>query len=173
MKLVSIMPIEFHQRTRQRHRNGRLVWKNPRLLVYWDFRIDPNLTKKELDMLIKASHLQRNAVTQSVSHFLTYRYGKEPILVLDRNRPTKIFTTRDSLNVYEEGKCMQQASILLRMLRGSRRQQEARPPRGLKPSYAHFTAVSVTFNPSRIGRTPEERDIIHRAECYLFGDSLP
>jgi hypothetical protein len=168
------MPIEFHQGRWQARRRGspNQVWKNPRLLVYWDFKIDQNLTLQELNVLIKASRLQRTAVTEEVSHFLTYRYGKEPMLVFDKDMPNKIFTTVDSFKQHGEGECMQQASIFLRMLRGSKKQQEARPSLRLKRSYADFTAISVTFNPSRIGRTPEERGIIHRAECYLFGDNL-
>lgn len=173
-QLVSIMPIEFHcgRWQLQRRGNRRKVWKNPRLLVYWDFQIEPNLTTEELNELIKHSNLQKNTVTQNPSHFVTYLYEGRPLLIFDKNIPDKIFTSKKDFELYGEGECMQQASTFLRLLRGSKKQQEIRPAIGLKPSYAHFKAISVTFNPSRIGRTPEERDIIHRAECYLFDDTI-
>lgn len=158
-RLVEIMPIEFRKGhwefNKRRHKD---VWKNPRLLVYWDFKIDPMPTKKDIEkIIISKRNLKKTAVAvENADGSIEYRYGKEPKIIILQKHPDKVFTTKADFEEFGKSKCQQQASIFLRLLR--------------EYEFAKFKQVSATFNPYRIGRTYEERKMVFEAAHNLFGD---
>lgn len=159
-QLVNIMPIEFHKGRWQRRKKGnsRRVWKNPRLLVYWDFKIDPLLTVGDVKRIIREKrNLKKTAVaTGRPDGGIEYQYGKEPKIIILQKHSNKVFTTKADFEKFGKSKCQQQASIFLRLLR--------------EYEFAKFKQVSATFNPYRIGRTYEERKMVFEAAHNLFGD---
>lgn len=158
--LVEIMPIEYRKATRYWNRKkGRPVKVNPRLLIYWDFEIDPKITQEDMEEIIKKSHMKKRAVAlENPEERIEYKYDREPNIIFLKEYPNKIFTTKAVLEEYGKSKCQQQASIFLRLLRSN--------------NFAKFKQVSATFNPNRVGRTAKERKLVFEAAHNLFGDKI-
>jgi hypothetical protein len=158
IRLVEIMPIEYHKARLQLDRKkGKVLRKAPRLLIYWDFTVDPGLSQEKMEKMIHDVHMKKKAVVlENPDERIEYKYDREPNIIFLKKYPNKVFTTKAILDEYGEGKCQQQASIVMRMLR--------------KYGYATFKQTSATFDPKRVGRTPEERKIVVKAMKNLFGD---
>lgn len=148
------MPIEYHRKA-PKHRH-------PRLQIYWDYSFSPNLTKAVVERVI--GNLKKKAIISVQSNsdrYLLWRYGvHKPQICLDLLN-MKVCVSRGTLKRYSLKFCQQQASLVLRILKGTKKH-----PVGL----ARFKRISVTFNPCRIGRTAEERKITFQAAHDLFND---
>jgi hypothetical protein len=159
------MPIEYCPEYRIfDKRVGRIVTKNRRLQIYWDYSFSPNLTQAIFDRTVKDFKQKDKIKIQNNSdRFIVYQFARKPQIYLDK-LTRKIYVTRGTLNHYSKQHCQQQASYVLRILKGTKKQRETRP------AYAGFKRISVTCDPNRIGRTKEEREIYFEAVMDLFND---
>jgi len=155
-ELVEIMPIEYQFKA---PRN-----KHPRLQIYWDYSFSSNLTQAILNRIVKDFKQKDKIKIQNNSdRFVVYQFAGKPQIYLDK-LTKKIYVTRGTLNHYSKHHCQQQASYILRILKGTKKQRETRP------AYASFKRISVTCNPDRIGRTAKEREMYCEAVRDLFND---
>jgi hypothetical protein len=149
LELAEIQPIEYQFKMPK--------YKNPRILRYRGLSFSPNLTQTILNRIIAKTRMKKKASAhQNPDRYIFYQYGQEPQIILDMLEH-KIFVTKGTFKRFGERKCQQQASILMRLLK--------------KHDYAHFKRISITLNPSRFGKTPEDREITCRALRYLLNDS--
>jgi len=172
--LVEVMPIEYRQASLQRKikkmpsgtpKSINHVRKNPRLQIYWDYTFSSNLTQAIFNRIVK-DFKQKTKITiqNNPDRFIVYQFTGKPKIYLDK-LTKKIYVTRGTLNYYSRQHCQQQASYVLRILKGTKKQRETRP------AYASFKRTSVTCNPDRIGRTKEQREIYFKAVADLFNDN--
>jgi hypothetical protein len=145
-----ILPCEF-QFKRGKHRS-------PRLVVYWDYKISPTLSQERLNYIVKKLKTEKRiSIQNNPDRFLYWQYlGKpKPQIIIDR-LTGKLYVSEGTLKKFGKKRCMQQASLLLRILRTYK--------------LANFVRRSVTFNPIRVGRTKEQRQQCFEAAHLLFGD---
>ena len=149
IKLVKIDPIEYQYRRSE-------IRKSPRILRYRDLSFSPHLTRAILNRIIKNTKMKKKAMAhQNPDRYIFYEYNQKPQIILDMLERT-INVSEGTLKKHGLRACQQQASILMRLLK--------------KHRYAHFKRVSITANPSRIGRTREDRAVTFRALKNLFND---
>lgn len=173
LDLIEIMPIEYHYRSHLQRQiklvHGHFqkiiyVRKNPRLQIYWNYTFSRHLTQAVFDGILKDfKQKDKVKVSNNLDRFITYQFVGKPQIYLDK-LTGKIYVTRGTLNYYSKQHCQQQAGMIMRILRGTKRQRE------IRPAYANFLRTSVTCNPDRIGRTKEERQIYFEAVMDLFND---
>lgn len=155
-ELVEVMPIEYQFKVPK----GR----HPRLQIYWGYSFSRRLTQAIFNRILKDFRQKDKVkVSNNRDRFIVYQFASKPQICLDR-LTGKICVTRGALNHYSRQHCQQQASFVLRILKGSKKD------RGRRPTYASFKRISVTCNPDRIGRTREERQIYFEAVMDLFND---
>lgn len=165
-KLVEVMPIEYtHKRRFYDRRLRRYVAKNPRLQISWGYTFSPNLTQEILNTLVaNFEHKDKINIQSNSDRFVIYHFERKPKIYLDKVA-NKMYVTRRTMKRYSRQHCQQQASLVLRILKGSEKDRRRRP------AYANFKRISVTCNPKRIGRTREERQIYFEAVIDLFNDN--
>jgi hypothetical protein len=140
------------------------IRKNPRLQIYWGYTFSPNLTQEIFDRIVRDfENKDKIKIQNNPDRFIVYQFAGKPKIYLDK-LTKRIYVTRGTLNHYSKQHCQQQASYVLRILKGTGKQRETRP------AYASFKRISVTCNPKRIGRTKEEREIYFEAVMDLFND---
>lgn len=163
--LVEVMPIEYSlARTHFDRKRGKVVTKSPRLQICWGYTFSPHLTQEIVNGLVKDfKQKDKIKIQNNPDRFIVYQFAGKPQIYLDK-LTNRIYVTRGTLNHYSKQHCQQQASCVLRILRGTKKQRETRP------AYANFERTSVTCNPKRIGRTREERKIYFEAVMDLFND---
>ena len=173
LDLVEIMPIEYHYRSHLQRQiklvHGHFqkiiyVRKNPRLQIYWNYTFSRHLTQAIFDGILKDfKQKDKVKIQNNPDRFIVYQFVGKPQIHLDK-LTRKVYVTKGTLKHYSKQHCQQQASYVLRILKGTKRQRETRP------AYADFKRISVTCNPDRIGRTREERQIYFEAVMDLFND---
>jgi hypothetical protein len=161
-KLVEVMPIEYCPRHRVFDRSRLKVrTKNPRLQIYWGYSLLPNLTEEIVKVII--SHLKHKkyiSIEPQPDGSIVWCYSGKPPIYLSRPEG-KVFVSRGTLKRFGRKSCQQQASEVLRILKGTKKQPW---------HYASFKRISVTCDPERIGRTKEDRQIYFEAVMDLFND---
>ena len=164
-ELVEIMPIEYSfMPTYFSKRAGRRKTKNPRLQIPWDYTFSQHLTQEIFNKLVaNFEHKSKIHIQSDSDRFIVYQYEGKPKIYLDK-LTNKMLVTRGTMNHYSKQHCQQQASFILRILKGSKKDRLRRP------AYASFKRISVTCDPYRIGRTKEERQIYFEAVMDLFND---
>lgn len=155
-ELVEVMPIEYHFEVPKR--------RHPRLQIYWGYSFSRHLTQAIFNRILKDFRQKDKVkVSNNRDRFIVYQFAGKPQICLD-GLTGKICVTKGTLNHYSKQHCQQQAAMIMRILRGTKRQ------RVIRPGYANFVRISVTCNPQRIGRTKEERQIYFEAVMDLFND---
>lgn len=146
IELVEIYPVEFR---REKHRN-------PRVLIYWNYSFSPNLTQSKIDRIVeKIKSKKRINASNNPDHLVIWQYSGKPLIILNLlNR--KIYTTKWTLEHFGERYCMQQAAILLQILK--------------EHGYASYRRKSITINPDRMGHNKFEREIFMKSLKLLMGD---
>lgn len=162
-ELVEVFPIEYNSsRKRLDKKRMKHVKKNPRLQIYWGYSLSPYLTKAIVDSIV--SHLRHRkeiSVQSTPDGSIVWKYSGKPPIHLSRPE-RKTFVSRETLELFGRQSCQQQASEVLRILKGTKKQRETRP------AYAQFKRISATCDPNRIGRNKHEREIYFEAVRDLF-----
>lgn len=165
VELVEVFPIEYNPSQRYFSKKKRkYVKKNPRLQIYWGYSFSPHLTQANIERIV--SHLRHRkeiSVQSTPDGSIIWKYSGKPPIHLSITKG-KTFVSKETLERFGRQSCQQQASYVLRVLKGSARQRETRP------TYAKFTRISVTCDPNRIGRNEIEREIYFQAVRDLFDD---
>ena len=159
-QLVEVMPVEYCPSYYVfDKRIGKRVVKNPRLQIYWCYSFSGNLTKKMLEERISLFKNKKGISIKEISdRYILWQYVDKPQIWLDRAKE-KVYVSKETLKVFGRKQCRQQASLVLRILKGTFRDTE---------HYATFRRISVTCNPNRIGCTKGEREIYFQAVRELF-----
>jgi hypothetical protein len=152
LKLVEIAPIEYQLKMPP--------GKNPRILRYRKVCFTNKCTQSLEEIVTDLSEkfaeesvMQHVSVVKISRNCISYQYGKYPMIIWEP-LSGKIMVSKQTLKVFKEGVCQQQASIFMRYLK--------------KFEYATFVRTSVTFNPERIGKTSEDVETTFRALMRLF-----
>ena len=149
-KLVKVEPIEYHYKMKGN--------RNPRIIRYRRLSFSSHITQVVMDRIIQKTKMKKKALAQQDPYqFIFYKYGNKPQIILDLLNET-INVSEGTLKKHGMRTCQQQASLLLRLLK--------------EHKYAHFKRISVTANPMRIGKTPEDREITFQAIKRLFNDPM-
>ena len=121
----------------------------PRLITYWGFLIDKNLTKEDLKKIIDDLNKKKPInVIENPDELLEWQYEGKPLVILSKI-DNKIYTTQGTINHFGIRACQTQAANVLQILR--------------KYGFANFTQWVVTLDPKRLGRTSEERVLTFEA----------
>jgi len=153
-ELVEIMPIEYHLKARKK--------RHPRLQIYWDYSFSSSLTQDNMDWIMKHTRMKKRVSVQVLDELVLWQHPGKPQICLNKLL-RKAFVSRETLEHFGRKSCQQQASLVLRILKGTKKH-----PVGL----ANFKRISATFNPYRVGRTAKERKITFQAAHDLFNDGL-
>ena len=152
---IEIMPIEYHLKVQRK--------RHPRLQIYWDYSFSSKLTQSIMDRVVRQTNMKKRvSVQNNPDQFILWKYPGKPQICLDKLL-RKVFVSRETLEHFGRKSCQQQASLVLRILKGTKKHAV-----GL----ANFKRISATFNPYRIGRTAKEREITFQAVHDLFNDKL-
>lgn len=151
---TEIMPIEYHLKVPKK--------KNPRLQIYWDYSFSPNLSQNVMDWIVQHTRKKKRVSVQVLDELVLWHYPGKPQICLNK-LTRKVFVSKKTLKQFGRKSCQQQASLVLRILKGTKKH-----PIGL----ANFKRISATFNPYRIGKTAKEREITFQAAHDLFNDRL-
>ena len=153
-ELVEVMPIEYHfEVPKPRH---------PRLQIYWGYSFSRDLTQAIFDGILKDFKQKHKVKIQNnPDRFIVYQFVGKPQIYLDK-LTRKVYVTERTLKHSSKQHCQQQASYVLRILKGTKKQRETRP------AYADFKRISATCDPNRIGRNELEREIYFEAVRDLF-----
>lgn len=163
MELVEVFPIEYNpSRKVWSKRKATFVKTTPRLQIYWGYSFSPHLTQAIIDIIVSLLRHKKNISVQSTPDgSIIWKYSGKPPIHLSRPE-RKTFVSRETLELFRRQSCQQQASEVLRILKGTKKQRETRP------AYAQFKRISATCDPNRIGRNELEREIYFEAVRDLF-----
>lgn len=147
-ELIQIIPFEFDLNRKPGNR------RKPRIIRCARLEISDKLTQEAFEKIIQKINKRKEPSIENTSkNTIIYHYPDKPEIRLDLTQK-KFFITQETLKRYDTSFCMQQASLILRILR--------------QHGYAKFMRKTVTLDYEKFGKTNEERTQTYKAMELAF-----
>jgi hypothetical protein len=136
--LVEISPIEFQQRAAK---DDKLHHRHPRIIRFYDISFNPHLDQNMISRIVREMVFKNEPILQTnPDYFAIWQYPNQPQIYLSREG--RFFVSEDTLSKYTLAPCQKQVSHIIKILK--------------KYGMVKYRTVSITDNPSVMGRTDEE-----------------